>query len=330
VFPIGSITKGRRGEELTDFAALAEAGVIGFSDDGDSTMNSGLMRRALEHAKELGLPVMVHCEDKALTGGAMNEGATSAELGVPGIPAEAEEIIIARDLLLAARTGGWLHVLHVSTRRGLAMIRRAKAQGVTVTSEVMPHHLTMDDGWLAGRRILHHTDYRQLPPPAAVPDPLAKVNPPLRTVEDSDYLLTALTQGDFDIIATDHAPHAMEEKAQGLLAAPMGMSGLELALPVLLVLVRTGHLTPSQLIYRMSTRPAELFKLPGGSLARGQIADVTIIDPELAWTVTPEALRTKSPNTPLLGAQLRGRAVATFVGGHLRHTLLPTAAQEAS
>lgn len=327
VFPIGCITKGRQGEELVDFAALADAGAIGFSDDGDSTMNSALMRGALEAAKELGLPIMVHCEDKALASGAMNEGAVSAELGIAGIPAEAEEIIIARDLLLSALTGGWLHVLHVSTGRGIEMIRQAKARGINVSAEVMPHHLTMDEGWIAGRRRMHNTDYPESPAPETVPDPLAKVNPPLRTVEDARALLAALAAGDFDIIATDHAPHAMEEKARGIGAAPMGMSGLEVAVPVMLGIVRAGHLTPRDLIYRLSTRPARLFNLPGGTLAEGSVADVTVIDPNERWIVSPETLKTKSPNTPLLGMQLRGRAVATFVEGRLRHSLVPAATE---
>jgi dihydroorotase len=207
------------------------------------------------------------------------------------------------------------------------MVRWAKAQGFPVTAEVTPHHLTMDDGWVAGRRILHNTDYPQWPAPMTVPDPLAKVNPPLRSVDDAAQLLAALKRGEIDIVATDHAPHAMGEKGRGLLTAPMGMSGLELAVPVMLGIVRAGFLTPSDFVYRLSTRPAQLLHLPGGRLAVGDLADVAIIDPNHSWVVGPESLTTKSPNTPLLGTELRGRAIATFVAGQLQHRLSPTTAQ---
>nr|MBA2754943.1 dihydroorotase [Chloroflexia bacterium] len=246
VLPIAAITEGRRGERAVDFAVLAAAGAIGFSDDGDTTADSSIMRAALEATLVTRRPVMTHCEDKALAHGAMHEGDVSAALGVAGIPPEAEEIIIARDLMLARLTGGWLHVCHVSTARGIDLIRRAKAEGVNVTAEVMPHHLTMDDRWVAGERHLLNVEEPDGQAPATVPDPQAKVNPPLRTAADARALLDAMVAGDFDVIATDHAPHTVADKTDGSLAgAAMGMSGLELAVPLVLALVRAGHLSVS-------------------------------------------------------------------------------------
>ena len=319
VRPIAAISEGRKGREALDYEALVAAGAIGFSDDGDSTLDSGVMRQALAASNRLGKPVMVHCEDKGLAGaGAMHEGDVSRDLGIAGIPAEAEEIIIARDLMLARLTGGWLHVLHVSTGRGAAMVRQAKAEGVNVTAEVMPHHLLMDDTWIAGNRTLLNVSE-----PAGVSghpkDPNTKVNPPLRTAGDTRHLLAALKEGVFDIVATDHAPHATEEKGgRDFAAAAFGMSGLELALPLMLALVRAGHLTLTDVVRRCSVEPARLLGEPLGSLAPGRTADLVVFDPEERWTVTPEALRTKSKNTPLLGMELQGRVKLTLVGGEER------------
>ncbi len=321
VLPIATISRGRQGDQAVDFDELAAAGAFAFSDDGDSASSSAVMRAALEATHRTGKSVMVHCEDKAIAHGAMHEGAVSRELGLPGIPAEAEEIIIARDLLLAGLTGGWLHVLHVSTGRGAEMILDARRRGVRVTAEVMPHHLTMTDRWVAGDGTLLHTDYPAGQRDVAVPDALAKVNPPLRTAADTAELLAHLQRGTFDIIATDHAPHALEEKARPFAEAPMGMSGLELALPTLLGLVRAGHLTINDVIRRLSTEPARLFGITGGSLATGSPADLTIIDPAARWTVGPETLRTRSANTPLTGMEVRGRAVLTLIDGTERHRL---------
>ena len=320
VYPIAAITEGRSGERAVDFAAMVAAGAVGFSDDGTTTADSSIMRAALASSRVTGRPVMVHCEDAALAHGAMHEGEVSASLGIPGIPPEAEEIIISRDLMLARLTGGWLHVLHVSTARGIDLIRRSRAEGVNVTAEVMPHHLTMDDRWVAGVRRLHNVDEPDGAPPVTVPDPQAKVNPPLRTAADTRALLAALVAGDVDVIATDHAPHTMADKGNGSLAdAAMGMSGLELAVPLLLALVRAGHLSVSDLVLRMSREPARLLKLPGGTLAPGQLADLTVIDPDLRWEVGQDTLRTKSANTPLLGMTMRGKPVLTLVGGEERH-----------
>ena len=321
VYPIATISRGRLGHESVDYAALVEAGAFAFSDDGDTTADSGVMRAALLASTRTGRPVMVHCEEAALAHGAMHEGVTSARLGLDGIPAEAEEIVIARDIMLARLTGGWLHVLHVSTGRGADLVLSGKQTGVNVTAEVMPHHLTMTEAWVDGDGSLLHTDYQPLRRDVPTPDPMAKVNPPLRTPADTSALLAHLQRGTFDVIATDHAPHADDEKARPFGEAPMGMSGLELALPTMLGLVRAGHLTIHDLIHRLSTRPAQLFGITGGSLQPGTPGDVTLIDPDLAWTVSRETLRTKSANTPLLGMTVRGRATLTLVDGRERHRL---------
>jgi dihydroorotase len=319
VYPIAAITLGRAGEQAVDFEELAATGAIGFSDDGDTTRDSAIMRRALEASRTLDLPVMVHCEDKALAHGAMNEGEVSRRLGISGIPPEAEEIIIARDLMLARLTGGWLHVCHVSTGRGIDLIRQAKSEGVHVTAEVMPHHLTMSDNWVAGDRALLNVDE-----PAGVAGPPGhpdtKVNPPLRPVPDTRRLLAALKDGSFDVVATDHAPHATPEKTgTDFEHAAMGMNGLEFALPLMLALVRAGHINVTDLIRRLSTEPAHLLRKPGGTLAPGTPADVVVFDPAESWRVTPEALKTKSANTPLLGMTLTGRARYTLIAGQVTH-----------
>lgn len=319
VHPIAAITKGRAGHEPVDFDALAEAGAIGFSDDGDTTQNSAIMRTALEASARLERPVMVHCEDKALAAGAMHEGDVSRRLGIPGIPAEAEDVVIARDLMLARLTGGWLHVCHVSTGRGIDMIRRAKTEGVRVTAEVTPHHLLMSDEWIAGLRLLLNVDESAgaTAPPA---DPNTKVNPPLRTAADTRALLDALKDGTVDVVATDHAPHAGAEKADTTYdRAAFGLSGLELALPLMLALVRAGHSTLIDLVVKMSVTPAALLRRPLGTLSVGAPADVIVFDPEERWVVTPDRLATKSANTPLLGMELRGQVKLTLVGGEERH-----------
>jgi dihydroorotase len=316
VWPIAAITKGRRGAEAVDFAALAEAGAIGFSDDGDTTRDSAIMRAALEASRQLDLPVMVHCEDKPLAAGAMHEGDVSRELGISGIPAEAEEIIIARDIMLARLTVGWLHVCHVSTGGGVDLVRQAKRAGIRVTAEVMPHHLVLDAAWVAGRRRLLNTGEPVGSLPDQTPDPQAKVNPPLRTEADTAALLAALQDGTFDIVATDHAPHAVPEKSQSTFEnAAFGMGGLELALPIMLALVRAGHLTLTDVINKLSVQPARLLKQELGTLAPGAQADMTIFDPVERWTVSRQTLRSKSANTPLLGMEMEGRVRLTLVGG---------------
>jgi dihydroorotase len=318
VFPIAAISKGRKSETAVDFDALAEAGAIGFSDDGDSTRDSRIMRAALEASLRLDRPVIVHCEDWTLAHGAMNEGDVSRRLGLPGIPAEAEEIIIARDLLLSAMTGGWLHLCHVSTGRGAEMIRLAKERGFNVTAEVMPHHLVMSDEWVAGDRTLLNTN-EPVAPRGEEADPNTKVNPPLRPASDTVKLLSELQSGTFDIIATDHAPHADHEKGGvGFTNAAMGMSGLELALPTMLALVRAGHLTLNEVIQRLTVEPAKLLRMPLGTLSVGAAADITIFDPNESWVVSGDTLRTRSHNTPLLGMTMQGRVRRTLVDGEVR------------
>jgi len=320
VMPIGANTIGRAGKDLVDFEALANFGVVGFSDDGISTANSTLMAEALVASTRVGRPVMVHCEDPYLVGGVMHEGEVSARLGLAGIKAAAEESFIARDCLLAHETGGWLHVLHVSTAIGLQIIKYARTLGAHVTAEIMPHHLVMTDEWVAGDRTLQNTNERGPHAPFAHPD--TKVNPPLRTADDTRTLLAGLANGDFDILATDHAPHAAHEKRDvPITNAAFGMIGLELAVPTMLALVRAGHLTIEQVIDRFSTQPARIWNLPGGSIETGDVANLTIIDPDHRWTVTEDALKSKSKNTPLLGMEMTGRAVMTIVEGKVVHDL---------
>ena len=320
VWPIAAITKGRHGIKAVDFASLAAAGAVGFSDDGDTTADSRIMREALEASQELDRPIMVHCEDKSLATGSMHEGEVSRKLGLDGIPAEAEEIIIARDILLARLTGGWLHVCHVSTGRGAEMVRQAKREGIRVTAEVMPHHLAMDADWVAGRRRLLNTDEPPGAEPVEIPDPQAKVNPPLRTEADSAALLAALRDGTFDVVATDHAPHAEPEKVGAVFSeAAFGMGGSELALPIMLALVRAGRLSLMDLISKLALQPARMLGFGAGTLAPGAPADLVIFDPNERWTVSRETIQSKSANTPLLGMEVQGRVRLTLVGGEERH-----------
>lgn len=319
VYPIATITRGRLGGEAIDFDALAAAGAIGFSDDGDTTTNSAIMREALEASARLDRPIMVHCEDKAIAAGAMHEGEVSRRLGIAGIPAAAEEIIIARDLMLTELTGGWLHVCHVSTGRGAELIAEAKRRGVHVTAEVMPHHLVMSDEWVGGVRTLHNTleEAGKVGEPG---DPNTKVNPPLRPVADTKALLKAIQDGVFDCFGTDHAPHAAPEKTGSTFEqAAFGLSGLEFAFPATYALVRAGHLTLSDLVRLWTVEPARILRSELGTLSAGAAADIAIFDPDEAWTVAPDALKTKSANTPLLGITLRGRSVLTLVNGEARH-----------
>jgi dihydroorotase len=276
------------------------------------------MRQALEASKRLNRPVIVHCEDKALASGAMHEGAVSQRLGIPGIPAAAEEIIIARDLMLAELTGGWLHVCHVSTGRGIELIHEAKQRGVHVTAEVMTHHLVMSDEWVAGSRDLHNTQERP-GAPGSPGDGNTKVNPPLRPQEDTRKLLRALQDGWFDCFGTDHAPHAESDKTAPYDRAAFGLSGLEFAFPLSYALVRAGHLDLAELVRLWTTAPAAIMGVPEPALHQGAVANLTVFDPDAEWDVTPGALKTKSKNTPLLGMTLRGRAVLTVVDGEVAY-----------
>ena len=252
--------------------------------------------RRLDASRALGLPIMVHCEDKALAAGAMNEGEVSRTLGISGIPGAAEEIFISRDVMLAELTGGWLHVLHVSTGRGIELVREAKARGAHVTAEVMPHHLVMSDQWVAGDRG-HSITSTSLPDrKQLLADPNTKVNPPLRTLNDTRVLLDALKRGDFDIIATDHAPHAdVEKSGSDFEHAAFGLSGLEFALPTCMALVRAGHLSLSEVIFRLANEPGRLLGKGTGTLVPGSPADIVIFDPEREWTVVPSSNEDQKP-----------------------------------
>jgi dihydroorotase len=301
VYPTGAVSLGQKGERLTEIGEMMHAGAVAITDDGRPVATAALMRLALEYARSFGIPVASHCEDVTLSrGGSMNEGLISTRLGIVGIPNAAEDVGIARDLLLAELTGGRLHVQHVSTRNGVAMIRAAKEQGLAVTAEGSPHHFTLTDEAVDGYR----TE--------------AKVNPPLRAAADRDAVIQGVADGTLDVIATDHAPHHYDEKEQALEDAPFGLVGLETALGLAVTqLVEKGHLDLPTLIMRMSTAPARAFNLPGGSLRRGSIADVTLFDPAWQWTVDPSAFLSKSRNTPFAGWTLRGRAACTVVNGRV-------------
>lgn len=302
VLPVGAITKGLAGQALADMGDMQEAGVVAVSDDGKCVMNAGLMRRALEYARTFGLVVVQHAEDETLShGGAMNEGLVSTRAGIRAQPAAAEHVIVARDLELVALTGCRYHVAHVSTARSVELVREAKRRGLPVTCEVTPHHLTLDDAACAGY------------------DPHTKCNPPLRGAEDVAALRAGLADGTIDAIATDHAPHALTDKEVEFEQAAFGMIGLETALPLVLGLVEGGHLPLPRALAAMTTGPARCFGLPAGTLAPGAAADVTVVDPEAAWTLRAADGRSKSRNTPFDGWSLKGRVVLTMVGGAVRY-----------
>ncbi len=300
VYPVGTITRGLQGQELTDFAILKKAGVCALSDDGKPVPTAGLMAAALKKAAAVGLPVLSHSEDRELAGnGIMHEGRVSVELGVPGIPAQAEEVAIAREIRLAAETGCPVHICHVSTAGSVALLREAKAKGIPVTAETAPHYFTLTHDALRTR----DADYR--------------MNPPLRTAADVRAVIHGLQDGTLSIIATDHAPHTAEEKAD-FNTAPNGSVGLETSLAVgITSLVVPGHLTLMQLLRCMSTAPAQLMGFKAGSLRTGMPADMVLFDPNEQWTVQPEQLRGKSHNTPFKGMTLTGKVKATILGGKI-------------
>jgi dihydroorotase len=299
VLPIAAITKGQLGRELTDFAALKAAGAIGFSDDGVGVQNAKMMKDAMLRARELGLPIIAHCEDDSLVGGAWaTEGEFSRRHGLKGIPNESEAIHVGRDALLAEATGVHYHVCHVSTEQSVRLIRLAKSVGVRITAEVCPHHLVLSDEDIPGM------------------DPNWKMNPPLRTPRDVQAVVEALEDGTIDIIATDHAPHAAEEKAKGVELAPFGIVGFETAFPLLYTkFVRTGRWSLGFLLRKMTSEPARVFGLKAGRLEPGAPADLTLIDLGLEQTVDPADFKSKSRNTPFAGWRLQGWPVRTIVAG---------------
>lgn len=318
VLPIGCVTRGRAGREICDMAELADAGVIAFSDDGDPVSNSLLMRQALNHGRELGLPIIDHCEDKALAGnGAINEGSISRMLGLKGIPAAAEEIIVARDIALARLTGARVHIAHVSTRESVELIRHAKEENLAVTAEVTPHHLTLTEervvrsGWSRNSDIAA-TRERQLQY-----DTSAKVNPPLRTEEDIEHLIEGLKDGLIDAIATDHAPHSPADKECDLDMAAFGISGFETALGCLMSLVHEGKISLTTLLSRLTCEPARIIGKSNelGTLKEGAPASIAIFDPNREWTVAAQDFASRGKNTPFDGRNFKGKAVATIVNG---------------
>jgi dihydroorotase len=299
VYPSGAITVGQKGERMAEIGELVAAGAVTVTDDGRPVPGAGLMRSVLQYAESFAIPVSVHCEEMSLSyGGSMNEGMMATRLGLTGIPNAAEDVMIARDLMLAELTGGRLHIQHVSTRGGVELIRAAKARGVRVSAEASPHHIALTEEAVAEYR----TD--------------AKMNPPLRALADREAVREGVCDGTLDVIATDHAPHHYDEKERAFEDAPFGIVGLETAVGLVFTeLLHTGRLPISDVIRRMSTRPAEAFGLDGGTLQAGAPADVTLIDPEAVWTVDPSRFLSRSRNTPFRGRELRGRAVRTIVGG---------------
>lgn len=313
VFPVAAVTRGLEGKEMADFAELAEAGAVAFSDDGRPVASSLMMRRALEYAKGFGFLILTHSEDAELChGGAAHEGWTAHRLGLPGIPSAAEEVAIARDVLLARQTGGRLHIQHISTKMGVDLLRMAKRAGLSVTGETAPHYFTLTDASLEGY------------------DTNAKMNPPLRGEEDRMAILEGLIDGTIDAIATDHAPHDDYVKRCEFIAAANGIIGLETALPLSLSLLSGGKVSPARIVELLSANPARILALSGkGSLRKGADADVTVIDPAAEWEYRPADVRSKSRNSPFFGWKLQGRAAATIRGGRVTHSLLAGVAADA-
>ena len=309
VHPIAAITREQAGRELVEMAELTEAGAVGFSDDGACLTDSGVMRRALEYSLLVRRPIIQHAEDPALShDGVMHEGPVSARLGLPGWPGTAEEVIVARDIALAKTTGAHVHVAHVSSAGSVDLIRRAKAQGIHVTAEVTPHHLTLTDDLVAG----HWWSATASLPPY---DTRTKVNPPLRPREDVDALIAGLCDGTIDVIATDHAPHTIADKECEYDEAAFGISVFETALGSIMSLVHAEQLPLARAIVALTSGPAHIFGLAGGSLAVGAAADVTIFDPEREWCVDTSRFRSLGRNTPLDGVFLPSQVTHTFVGG---------------
>jgi dihydroorotase len=301
VYPIAAITVGRKGERLTEMAELAAAGAVAFSDDGSPVSSGTAMRRALEYATMVGRPVIAHCEDLNLTaGGVANEGLASTLAGLRPIPAAAEEAMVARDILLARTTGARLHIAHVSTRGSVDLVRRAKEDGIAVTCEACPHHFSLTDD--AVRTY----------------DTNTRVNPPLRSAADVAAIKVGLADGTIDAIASDHAPHSLEEKQVEFDAAPPGMIGVETLLPLTLTnLVRSGTITLERAIELLTTDPAKILGIPAGSLEVGAQADVVVFDPEWTWVIKKDWFRSKSRNSPFIGRTVKGRVILTVAKGEI-------------
>ncbi len=302
IYPIGAITKRQEGRELAEIGQLSRAGAVAFSDDGFCVADAGLMLQALDYARMFDKPIIDHCEDVNLSlDGVMNEGYYSMALGLPGIPAASEEVMVGRDLILAEMTEGHLHVAHVSTRGSVELIRQAKARGVNVTCEATAHHFALTDECV--------TTF----------DPRYKMNPPLRTAEDAHSLREALADGTIDCIVSDHAPHATEEKQVEFSHAPFGVIGMESLLPVVVkTLIEPGVVTWPQAVAAMTINPARILRLPKGALTPGADADLTLVDPKVSWTIDAKQFRSKSRNCPFDGWPVTGRATTVIVAGELK------------
>jgi len=300
VYPVAAVTVNRKGEALSPMAELAEAGAVGFTDDGDPIANAKILRYALEYSKMYNLPVIEHCEDPAMMGGAMNEGSTSTFLGLPGMPSVAEDLIVMRDIVMAEYTGGKIHIAHISTKNAVDMVRQAKAKGLNVTAEVTPHHFTLTEDALKSY------------------DTNTKMNPPLRTREDVDAIIAGLKDGTIDCIASDHAPHSIEEKEVEFQYAPNGIVGLETSIGLALSeLVHKRHLTIAQIVEKMSVNPRKILNIPVPKLAEGEQANFTIFDPDQIWTVDITAFKSRSKNSPFDKRLLTGKSVAVINKGQM-------------
>jgi len=305
VYPVGAISVGIRGEKLAEYAEMKGAGVVAVSDDGMCVSNSRLMRRAMEYASDHGLMVISHCEEHNLSRhGVMNEGSVSTRLGLKGIPAAAESIMVYREISLAEYTGKPVHIAHVSTSMAVDLIRSAKKRGVNVTAETAPHYFTLTEAAVEGY------------------DTHAKMNPPLRTEKDRQTIMEALADSTLDVIATDHAPHSQLEKETEFDNANNGIIGLETSVPLTLSLVRSGIINEQRFVELLSVNPARILGVKGGSLSPGEPADVTVIDPDVCFEYKKEMVVSKSKNSPFLGRRLQGRAIMTIVGGKISHSLL--------
>ncbi len=305
VYPVGAVSKGRKGEELAELGQLVQGGAVAFTDDGAPVSSASLMRQALLYAKMFDRVIMQHCQVMELTSGAvMHEGFQSMRLGLKGMPSAAEDIMVARDIRLAEITGGRLHIQHISTSRAVDLVREGKRRGVRVTAEACPHHFTLTDDCLSTF------------------DANFKMNPPLRTHADVESVIDGLKDGTIEILATDHAPHSPEKKMRELDQAPFGILGLETLIPITVHgLIEPGHLTWPEVIRKLTVAPAALLNLPKGTLRPGSDADVTIIDPEARWTIDVSKFQSKSRNTPYDGWDVRGIAHTVIVDGEVRHTL---------
>ena len=309
VYPVGAVSKGMQGKEIAELADIAQAGAVALSDDGHPIADVELMRNALTYADQLDLPILVHEIDPILASdGQINEGEISSITGMKGIPTQAETMMISRDVSLLPLTGGRLHIQHITTAESVEIVRKAKKENLDVTCEVTPHHLLLTDKAVLDSGF--DSNFRMMPP--------------LRSKKDIEALIDALTDGTIDVIATDHAPHAIHEKDNPFDQSPFGIIGLETALSLIWTkLVKPGKITALQMVDLMSLNPAKILDLPAGSLVQGSFADITVFDPDAKWTVDPKKFKSKSKNTPFTGWKLEGKVVMTMVAGEIVYKAMP-------